>query len=1117
MKAILTWAMGALLAASSLCSYAAPIILHGPPTAHAGDVIALQGDSFGGAAQVQYSYNSTTWTSLTPISTATNFVTVKLPMAGQLPINLVTVRVSADGSTWSSPFFINKPRAMHFDTPEIAPGSAFRIFGRNLAYGTAAVRLVDVSVTPNVSCTASVDAANSNAYVLKATAPAGTAIVAGHNYEVWVSNGLTGQSAYGNGESKAEKTLLGRVGGTDYWNLGVPWAADFNFYGTIYNVKTQYGAYGDGIHSDQAAIQNAITAAGNNPGGGVVYLPAGTYRLEYNPDQSFGLQIPSRVVLKGDGMTSTKIQYGFGALPTLGYTGFGISIGNGWDAATKCGIADLTIENVNTSGHWKNNLLIAASSYGTDAAHMQKTSEIFLQRVKVLVGSEQLRMQHIDKMVVANSDFEMLGSPDYVVCWLGIGDISNYNYKSNILHWSGGGAAAFNDSRDGVIEGNHFTRDCNYSLYPNIGDTRAFDVNFNTNFAILNNTFDVTGGTPDQTHYDGETILTEGGGPNRGDEFIGAVTATGTANNTLQDSSRTWGTFIRQATVAIVAGTGAGQWRSITGLADSHTLLVDRAWDVKPTAGSRYSVFDWSASNWLVLNNTLSGNAHGILLYTACSHDVAIANNSLTDNDGIELRPDQFSSNPPTRQVVIWDTQVTGNTVTDISGVTPAYIGVLGVQWYSPTTLGTEGLGIEIRNNTVNAHMPNISTGGNELGKEGFYNYWDTERLGPWTEASPVIPGILGTVLQNNVANNCDKAFYLSTGSYQTTLMDNIVRGTGAVVQDDTLIGASHSSVGTVQLNTWRDADIGAPGLAGSTTAKDSIFTVKGSGADIYAASDQFHFTYQSLAGDGSVVARVTSEQYTNAWAKAGVMVRTSLAANANFVDMVVTPGSGVNLQYRNSANPSGGWTGGSGSAIYWVKLVRSGGMVTGYSAPDSGGNPGTWTQIGSGQPIAAGTAYVGLCLTSHDNGQLNTTVIDNVSTTGTALIPLNKIVSFRALANNQYVCADIAGANPLIANRTSVGPWEQFLVEDAGGGNVYLKSQANGKYVTAGASPLIASQTTHGTAETFKWVDQGNGQVSFLALANNLYVCADNGGSSPLIANRNYTALYETFLWAGY
>jgi hypothetical protein len=35
--------------------------------------------------------------------------------------------------------------------------------------------------------------------------------------------------------------------------------------------------------------------------------------------------------------------------------------------------------------------------------------------------------------------------------------------------------------------------------------------------------------------------------------------------------------------------------------------------------------------------------------------------------------------------------------------------------------------------------------------------------------------------------------------------------------------------------------------------------------------------------------------------------------------------------------------------------------------------------------------------------------------------------VSLRANANGQFVTAENAGASPLIANRTAIGPWEEF------------------------------------------------------------------------------------------
>ena len=45
------------------------------------------------------------------------------------------------------------------------------------------------------------------------------------------------------------------------------------------NVKTVYGAKGDGVTDDTAALQAALNNVGLNGHSSVLYLPAGTYKI----------------------------------------------------------------------------------------------------------------------------------------------------------------------------------------------------------------------------------------------------------------------------------------------------------------------------------------------------------------------------------------------------------------------------------------------------------------------------------------------------------------------------------------------------------------------------------------------------------------------------------------------------------------------------------------------------------------------------------------------------------------------------------------------------------------------------------------------------------------------
>ncbi len=172
-----------------------------------------------------------------------------------------------------------------------------------------------------------------------------------------------------------------------------------------------------------------------------------------------------------------------------------------------------------------------------------------------------------------------------------------------------------------------------------------------------------------------------------------------------------------------------------------------------------------------------------------------------------------------------------------------------------------------------------------------------------------------------------------------------------------------------------QNKDIGELLHPGSVDLTDNIFKVKGSGQDIYNYSDEFHYVYWPLSGDGTITTRVLGLSNTNWWAKAGVMIRESLDPESKEVAVVVSSECGIASQWRRETSDRTGWSGTSGGAPYWIKLERSGDSFFAYKSID-GEN---WIQFSNISVSMVSDVYVGLCVTSHDPGKINTASFDNV------------------------------------------------------------------------------------------------------------------------------------------
>ena len=177
----------------------------------------------------------------------------------------------------------------------------------------------------------------------------------------------------------------------------------------------------------------------------------------------------------------------------------------------------------------------------------------------------------------------------------------------------------------------------------------------------------------------------------------------------------------------------------------------------------------------------------------------------------------------------------------------------------------------------------------------------------------------------------------------------------------------------------WSAQDIGGPGIPGSTSFDQQVFTVDASGADIWSTADQFQFVYQQISGDVDIVARVDSLTRANDWAKAGVMIRASLKPDSAHGLALVSAARGVAFQRRVSTGALTTHTyGGSFTAPRWLRLVRQGLKVTAYSSADGA----AWTRIASDTIALNSVAYVGLAVTSHTNATATTATLSQVSVT---------------------------------------------------------------------------------------------------------------------------------------
>lgn len=192
--------------------------------------------------------------------------------------------------------------------------------------------------------------------------------------------------------------------------------------------------------------------------------------------------------------------------------------------------------------------------------------------------------------------------------------------------------------------------------------------------------------------------------------------------------------------------------------------------------------------------------------------------------------------------------------------------------------------------------------------------------------------------------------------------------------------------------------DIGSVRGPGSTTLTSDLGnfdcregtcsgTVTGTGLDIWARNDDFHFLHFNQTGDVTVTVHIIDWTGTHNWRKAGLMLRNNLGrGSAN--TMIQATGYGVAHQTRatEGAYATSHHHGYDKTGV-WQRLVKQGNTVTAYIARDGDFD---FMQYNSVEVELGEDYYVGIALAQNRN-EANTVTISDFEISDEAVSPASE------------------------------------------------------------------------------------------------------------------------------
>jgi len=193
------------------------------------------------------------------------------------------------------------------------------------------------------------------------------------------------------------------------------------------------------------------------------------------------------------------------------------------------------------------------------------------------------------------------------------------------------------------------------------------------------------------------------------------------------------------------------------------------------------------------------------------------------------------------------------------------------------------------------------------------------------------------------------------------------------------LAASAFAQAGKIGAFTNSD-DVGAPPIKGSAEfdAATGQYKITGSGADIWAKADQFHYVWRQMSGDFAVTATAKFLTEGNDHRKASIMLRQSLDTDSPFLHLAIHGNGMPAVQFRKAKadNTNTVDLPIEGVGTFKLKLMRQGSTITVWIAKDGA----ALREVGHTQTQLGSPVLVGLGVASHTVTAVNTVLFSDVT-----------------------------------------------------------------------------------------------------------------------------------------